>query len=61
MTGLGELQVAGYIVAPVLGVTYIVVVGVALFHPDKERRADALKVLKTHRLTRKAIRKAHKP
>jgi hypothetical protein len=50
---LSEIGIGGVIVAAVLGITYLAVIGVALFHPDKEHRADALRALQSHRLTRK--------
>jgi hypothetical protein len=49
-----EVLFVGYIIMPILGITYAVIVGVALFHPDKERRVDAMKVLKWHRFTRRS-------
>lgn len=37
----------------VLGVTYVLIVLVALFHSDSVRRADARKILRLHFFTRK--------
>ncbi len=49
--------ISSLIVALVLCLTYGAAVGVALFHPDKERRTDARKLLSAHKLTRKPPRK----
>lgn len=40
------------IITSVLALTYVCIVAVALFYPDKERRADARFLLLRHRLTR---------
>jgi len=48
-----ELLVNGFGIVRILGGTYLLIILVALLHPDKQRRADALRVLQLHRLSRK--------
>ncbi len=52
---LAEAATASVVVALVLGVSYLVIIGVALFHPDRDRRRSAARILQSHRLTRRQI------
>lgn len=44
---------AACIIVAVLGLTYLAIIAVALFHPDKRRRSDARALLSHHLLTKK--------
>jgi hypothetical protein len=50
--GTGELKLVAMPIVGVLALTYVFIVAVALFHPDRQRRADARTLLLNHRLTR---------
>lgn len=43
----------GTIIIAVLALSYLIIIGVALFHPDPKRRTDARALLMHHRFTRK--------
>jgi len=47
---------AAVILVSILALAYAAIVGVALFHPDERRRADARLLLKNHRFSRKPPR-----
>ena len=55
MVSLAALGPGAYIISGVLGASYILVMLVALFHPDSARRKNATAILKLHRLSRKPI------
>lgn len=53
-TYLAGSAVALVVLAVALGVTYLAIHGVALFHPDEHRREQAHRLLRMHRLARTA-------
>jgi hypothetical protein len=53
MFSIADAKDVALYVAVVLGLTYVLIVAVALFHPDPQRRFDARALLKRHRFTRK--------
>jgi hypothetical protein len=60
LTAFQDIMIAGAsnvtIVVGAVASTYVLIVTVALFHSDRQRRADARTLLLHHRLTR-ALRK----
>lgn len=53
MFNLAGAKDAALCIVLVLGLTYVLIIAVALFHPDARRRSDARRLLRHHRFARK--------